>query len=151
MGYWEGAGQVVGVWLGATMALATLPIVVFDGPQPGPIDLAWVVLHTKNIDSLRRRGGRLGKSLDDYLEDDAASSAMNENLAVISPESGSDRGPLAISTGAKIGGAPSFDSILNFDNLLTYDFSNTDFVQPTNPVQDLTYVNRNSQWPEWND
>tara|TARA_R110000824_G_scaffold276894_1_gene465264 strand:+ start:98 stop:547 length:450 start_codon:yes stop_codon:yes gene_type:complete len=149
MGYWEGAGQVAGIWLGATMALATLPVVAIDGPLP-IADAAWLMANARNTDSLRRRGGRLGKQLDQYLEDDA-SSAMNNNLAVVSPETGSDRGPLAISTGAKIGGAPSFDSILNFDNLLTYDFSNIDFVLSTNPVQDLTYVNRNSQWPEWND
>ena len=126
MGYWEGAGQVVGVWLGATMALATLPVIGIDGPLP-IADLAWVSANAKNTDSLRRRGGRIGKTLDEYLADDAPSSAMNENLAVISPETGSDRGPLAISTGAKIGGAPLFGSFLNFD----LDFSNIDFSLPT--------------------
>ena len=150
MGYWEGAGQVAGIWLGATMALATLPVVAIDGPLP-IADAAWLMANARNTDSLRRRGGRLGKQLDQYLEDDAPTSAMNENLAVISPEPGSNQGPLAISTGAKIGGASSFDSFLKFDNLLTYDFSNIDFVQPTYTVQDLTYINRNSQWPEWND
>jgi hypothetical protein len=153
VGYWEGAGQVTGVWLGAVMALATLPVVVLDGPQPGPVDLVWVVANTKNIDSLRRRGGRIGKTLDEYLAAEPAIAEMNENLAVIAPQPQSqvERGPLAISTGFSIGGGPEFGSFLNFDNLLTYDFSNIDFVLPTNPVQDLTYVNRNSKWPEWND
>ena len=150
MGYWEGAGQVVGVWLGASMMLATAPVIVMDGPLP-IVDLVWLGANIKNTDRLRRRGGRLGKSLDDYLEGDAPSEEMNKNLAVVSPEVGSDRGPLAISTGAKIAGVPSFDSFLKFDNLLTYDFSNIDFTQPTYTVQDLTYVNRNSSWPEWND
>lgn len=55
------------------------------------------------------------------------------------------------STGFKIGGGPSFDSILNFDNLLKYDFQNFEKNFQVNAVQNLTYVNRNSEWPQWND
>jgi hypothetical protein len=153
MGYWEGAGQVAGVWLGVSMAMATAPVIVMDGPLP-VVDLVWLGANIKNTDSLRRRGGRLGKSLDDYLAEEAETGSTvgtSWSASPLPPKTSSKKNTEYEFNKLPAGTGIKFDSILNFDNLLTYDFSNMDFNFQVNAVQDLTYVNRNSQWPEWND
>lgn len=160
-GYWEGAGKLTGAWLGATIMLATSPSILADSPAPGPADAAWYYANARNINYLSKKGGMIGEQLDIYLADDVEPSEGTWGNGYVAPETSS------ISTSKfksnKLPKGSGFN--MNFD-LFTgsgLDFSNIEFAMSiatqVKEVADeipgiamgLQYINRNSQWPEWDD
>jgi len=159
MGYWETAGQGIGIWLGLSVAMATAPVVVFDGPLP-IIDAVWLGANIKNTDAMRRRGQRLGSLVDDYIENDPATTVVSENIAVLAPESSSVAQGAAIVYDQNIVDAFNSGEVWSMGNFLNfgpidYKFVNYEFTQEevklvVQTVQDLTYIYRNQKWPQWN-
>ena len=152
MGYWEFAGQVAGSWLGATVWLASSPVVLADGPQPGPVDAAWYYANIRNTNRLRKEGGLLGAQLDDYL---ATPLPPGESWGTgyVSPVSNRKDTPYVFNKLPE-GTGINMDFEFSFDNWVvpTMDYQplsvTTTISEPT-PIQ-LTYVERDSRWPDWN-
>lgn len=46
--------------------LLTAPVVVLDGPQPGPVDVAWIYGLARAYNTGRRLGGYVDNTLDIY-------------------------------------------------------------------------------------
>lgn len=46
--------------------LLTAPVVVLDGPQPGPVDVAWLFGLARAYNTGRRMGGYLDEAIDRY-------------------------------------------------------------------------------------
>lgn len=150
VGYWEGAGQVVGIWLGATVMLATTPIIAADGPQPGPADYAWYYANLRNTNYLRKQGGMIGEQVDAYLADpvEAVESWSSGGINVEIPTK--QNFAYSFKEGQRI----EFGSFLEFGTLeeMFGDIPTTYFAPKLiEPVIDvamaLSYAYRNSQWP----
>ena len=86
LGTWEMVGQFTGTWLGATIMLATVPVVAVDGPLPFA-DVAWLYANARNTNRLRKEGGRIGAAVDDLLYDEAPAgeswSTSSEQIPVL--------------------------------------------------------------------
>jgi len=160
-GYWEGAGQITGTWLGAAIMLASFPATQADSPLPGPADAAWYYANARNINYLRKQGGMIGEQVDIYLADDvepAEGTWGNEYIAP--PKTSNKNKPTKLDVS---GYGSGFN--MNFD-LFTgtgLDFSNIEFAMSiasqVKAVADeipgiamgLQYIDRDSRWPEWDD
>jgi hypothetical protein len=62
----EQAGKIAGLWLGAVIAIATLPATALDGPLP-VVDAAWAVSNFRLTRKLSEAGGNIGEYIDDRL------------------------------------------------------------------------------------
>ncbi len=148
MGYWEFAGQVAGTWLGATVWLASSPVILADGPQPGPVDAAWYYANIRNTNRLRKEGGRLGEQLDDYL---ATPLPPGESWGTgyVAPVSNRKDTPFEFNKLPE-GSGINMDFEFSFDFGLDYlPLSVTATISEPTPMQ-LDYVERDSRWPDWN-
>ena len=156
MGYWEMSGQVVGGWLGATIWLASSPVMLGDGPAPGPADAAWYYANLRNTNALRKKGGMIGAGVDDLLADDEA--PAGESWSTSSSDTPVETPQVAYEfdnvPGVKM---PTFDSFLNFseNNFLPSDFNMDNYNFPQvdiTPVVTLLNLAKEAkaQWPQWN-
>jgi hypothetical protein len=159
-GYWEGTGRVTGAWLGATMMLATSPSILVDSPAPGPADVAWYYANARNIAYLSKKGGVIGSQLDNYLAEPVEPSEGTWGNEYIAPKTSNKNKPTTLDTsgyGSRVK--------MNFD-LFTgngLDFSNIKFAmniatqiktlaeEIPGIAMGLQYIDRDSEWPEWND
>jgi len=152
MGYWEFTGQVAGSWLGATVWLATSPVIIADGPQPGPVDVAWYYANLRNTNRLRKEGGMLGAQLDDYLEVPLPP-GESWGDGYVAPESNRKDTPYVFNKLPE-GSGIHMNFKFSFDNwamppIDKETFSVTGTISEPTPMQ-LTYVERDSRWPDWN-
>tara|TARA_R110000824_G_scaffold101460_1_gene241085 strand:- start:1488 stop:1955 length:468 start_codon:yes stop_codon:yes gene_type:complete len=152
LGTWEMVGQFTGTWLGATIMLATVPVVAVDGPLPFA-DVAWLYANARNTNRLRKEGGRIGAAVDDLLYDEAPAgeswSTSSEQIPVETPqvEIEFDKAPSRL---------PTFDKFLDFsEDFLPTNFDMDDYNFPQvdiTPVMTLLNLatKAKAQWPQWN-
>ena len=152
LGTWETVGQFTGTWLGASIALATVPVVAADGPLPF-VDVAWLYANARNTNNLRKKGGMIGAAFDDLLDDEAPAgeswSSSTEQIPVATPQVEYK----FTESGNKL---PTFDKFLDFSNdFLPTNFEMDDYNFPQiNITPVMTLLNlatkAKAQWPQWN-
>ena len=155
MGVWEGVGTVTGTWLGLSIwAAGAVPVGAVDGPLPF-MDLAWMVANVKNTHRLARRGGRLGAGLDEYLAGEPVPSPGESwGTGYDIPEVSNRKDTPYVFNKLPGGSGIDFDFDFSFDNWVipAMDYQSLSVVatikEPT-PMK-LTYVERDSRWPNWN-
>lgn len=160
MGTWEAVGQFSGTWLGAVVALATVPVITIDGPLP-IADLAWVAANARNTNNLRKRGGRIGAGIDDYLAEDPAVEAfvrVPPKFDVKTPTNNPTE-YVFNNLPAGSGFTMTMGSFLDFSNLLPTSFEITYYSPEQAEVVALTIAPqffmfptsmRESKWLAWN-
>jgi hypothetical protein len=152
LGTWEMVGQFTGTWLGATIMLATVPVVAVDGPLPFA-DVAWLYANARNTNSLRKKGGMIGAAVDDLLDDEAPTgeswSTSSEQIPVETPQ-------VEIEFNKAPSRLPTFDKVLDFSNdFMPTNFEMDDYNFPQvdiTPVMTLLNLAKEAkaQWPQWN-
>jgi len=159
MGTWETVGQISGTWLGAVIWAASAPVVAIDGPLP-IMDAAWVYANARNTNSLRKRGGRIGEGLDNYLAEPVEPSGGSWGNGYIAPETSNKNKPTTLDTS---GYGPGFKMDFDLFTGTGLDFSNIKFAmnfatQIKEVAQELPgiamglqYTYRDSRWPAWDD
>lgn len=160
LGTWEGVGQFTGVWLGAAMALATMPVVVVDGPLP-IADTVWLYANVRNTNNLRRRGGIVGAQIDDLIADDPVVEAFVRIPPEFDVKTPTDN-PAEFVFNNLPGGSGidmSMGSFLDFSNLMPTTFDMTYYSPEQAKIMTLEIAPqfymfpttfRESKWPAWN-
>jgi len=155
MGLWEGVGTITGTWLGLSIwAAGAVPVGMVDGPLP-IMDVAWVAANVKNTQRLARGGGAIGKGLDEYLAGDPVSTLGESwGSGYDIPEVSNTKDTPYVFNKLPEGSGFMMDFNFSFDNWVipAIDYQPLSVValvsEPT-PMK-LTYVERDSRWPNWN-
>ena len=158
MGYWEGAGQVVGVWLGATITIATVPVIAVDGPLP-IADYAWLYANARNTNNLRKKGGAIGKGLDEYLAGDEVIEQFVQANAEFEVKTPTDNPSEYVFNNLPAGSGFQMGSFLDLSYSHPTTFDMTYYSPEQAEVVALTIAPsfymfpttlRESKWPAWN-
>jgi len=158
LGPWEGVGQITGTWLGAVITLATVPVVAVDGPLP-IADIAWLAANARNTNNLRKKGGAIGKGLDEYLASDEVVEAFVETAPKIDVKTPTDNPSSYVFNNLPAGSGIQMGSFLDLSYSYPTTFDMTYYSPEQAEVVALTIAPsfymfpttlRESKWPAWN-